>query len=575
VEARRRAGYDSHLAGDAVVIHEIDTTRTPQARLVNHSGDGDTRVSAGMWTPGMVFVDAANDIAVSVDAATGTGFQVTLYTGPLPWPKTPAGDSLVIGGAVTFTWQPAPGARRYEVKVDPEPASRGAPPIMKVADSAELTIDLADGSYAWSVRALPDGQWTPSSHVQVGRAAGRWLPGEVIVAAGPDLLSRPAVTALHGQEVYVAWAQAPDVRSPASIYAARRAGDGWQIAGPIGREQDMSPEFDLRLAWSRDGEVCAAWKKCCLEMPGVGVNPRGVGRSPALWNACWPTGLQRLSAGSAADAQGTGSSAAVAVRIDQEANTTPPVTPEILTDEVGNAYAVWVEFGPDGKADVRSAFRPEGGNWAADPKISDRGRAPRWDPALAVDDRGNTHAIWADGRNEGIDIYAAYRPAGGAWQANVRLTGDGAGNHRRPVVAVDGSGNAYAAWQEFRKCGEDQAVGSIRFAVRPAAGAWQPSVIVREDIGGERVSRPAIAATPEGGVVLVWEEESAGAYALYSAYRSADGAWEPRTAIEGSEGNSAASDPVLMVDTQGNATLAWIEHRGARSGLRVAVTAPQ
>ena len=78
VEARLRAGYDNALPADAVLIHEIDPTRDPPARLVNHLGDGDTRGAAGMWQRGDVFIDAAGDVAVAVEGATATGFVVTI-----------------------------------------------------------------------------------------------------------------------------------------------------------------------------------------------------------------------------------------------------------------------------------------------------------------------------------------------------------------------------------------------------------------------------------------------------------------------------------------------------------------
>ena len=78
VEARLRVGYDRALPADAVLIHEIDPTRDPPARLVNHLGDGDTRGAAGMWQPGDVFIDAAGGVAVAVESATATGFVVTI-----------------------------------------------------------------------------------------------------------------------------------------------------------------------------------------------------------------------------------------------------------------------------------------------------------------------------------------------------------------------------------------------------------------------------------------------------------------------------------------------------------------
>jgi len=72
VEARRRVGYDTKLAGDAVIIHKVWP-----ADLVDIDG-GATDDAGAMWTPGETFTDAANGISVRVNSATATGFVITI-----------------------------------------------------------------------------------------------------------------------------------------------------------------------------------------------------------------------------------------------------------------------------------------------------------------------------------------------------------------------------------------------------------------------------------------------------------------------------------------------------------------
>jgi uncharacterized repeat protein (TIGR01451 family) len=83
VEARRLTGYDSHnpVPGQAVVIHEVDTGRSRPAYVVDSDGDPDTVVEREMWLPGEMFTDAANGVRVCVNAATATGFVVTIGLG--------------------------------------------------------------------------------------------------------------------------------------------------------------------------------------------------------------------------------------------------------------------------------------------------------------------------------------------------------------------------------------------------------------------------------------------------------------------------------------------------------------
>lgn len=91
IEARRRVGYDSKLAGDAVIIHRVSSDPYPGNSRPGPCGgaivdlidvDGppydDDRA---MWTVGDTYTDAVNDISVHVDAITATGFVVTIEKG--------------------------------------------------------------------------------------------------------------------------------------------------------------------------------------------------------------------------------------------------------------------------------------------------------------------------------------------------------------------------------------------------------------------------------------------------------------------------------------------------------------
>ena len=78
VEARRLTGYDGKLPGAAVIIHEVDTTRSAApAWIVDPDGPPSSDPGA-MWVVGETYFDATNNIRVRVDSATATGFQVTI-----------------------------------------------------------------------------------------------------------------------------------------------------------------------------------------------------------------------------------------------------------------------------------------------------------------------------------------------------------------------------------------------------------------------------------------------------------------------------------------------------------------
>ncbi len=82
VEARRQAGYDDCLPGDAAILYQVNSSSQVQpAQMVDGDGNGNLLDAGAMWTPGETFTDAANKITVTVNAQTATGFQVTIKRG--------------------------------------------------------------------------------------------------------------------------------------------------------------------------------------------------------------------------------------------------------------------------------------------------------------------------------------------------------------------------------------------------------------------------------------------------------------------------------------------------------------
>jgi M6 family metalloprotease-like protein len=82
VEVRRKTGYDVKLPGQAVIIHEVDTTRDIPAHVIDADNNGNTGDAGAMWIPGETFTDTPNGISVSVLSTTSTGFRVSITYNP-------------------------------------------------------------------------------------------------------------------------------------------------------------------------------------------------------------------------------------------------------------------------------------------------------------------------------------------------------------------------------------------------------------------------------------------------------------------------------------------------------------
>jgi hypothetical protein len=247
---------------------------------------------------------------------------------------------------------------------------------------------------------------------------------------------------------------------------------------------------------------------------------------------------------------------------DDDIGLIEPTTSDIAVDPSGNAYAVWAYWPTDlsGHYDIYFSYRPAGGSWGSNVKVSDDpGREEQLYPSVAVDPSGNAYALWEDTRNGNWDIYFSYRPVGGSWGSNVKVSDDpGTAYQLVPSLAVDPSGNAYAVWEDNRNGNSD-----IYFSYRPAGGAWGSNVKVNDDPGSAIQYWPSLAVDPSGNAYAVWEDQRNG-NGIYFSYRPASGSWCPNIKVD-----DAAGDPVLNrysttsigVDATGNAYAVWADGR--------------
>ena len=76
IEARQTVAYDGGLPGDAVIVHEVDTTQDIPAVVKGTNG-----YAGAIWGVGSLFRDDANGIGMTVTAATPGGFTVAVSNG--------------------------------------------------------------------------------------------------------------------------------------------------------------------------------------------------------------------------------------------------------------------------------------------------------------------------------------------------------------------------------------------------------------------------------------------------------------------------------------------------------------
>ncbi len=344
--------------------------------------------------------------------------------------------------------------------------------------------------------------------------------------------------------VYVVWADNRDGDS--DIYFAYRPADGtWGNNVKINDETGTAGQYHPAIAIDKNGNAYAVWRD----------NRNG---DAAIYSAYWPAG---------GPWEGN-------IRVDDDPyDVTRPRDPDVAVDENGNAYAIWTDV----SRYIYFAYKPVGGTWGTNVRVDDTqvtaqivSSSPhqstiepsptpipvpsstpspqptpkpgqKYDPAIAVDDNGNAMAVWVDSLDGHFDTYAAYRPAGGAWNTNVRVNEDPGSllSWSPPAIAMDGNGNAYAIW--------NQPVGHhIYMAYRPVGGTWGTNTMINDDIGAYRQA-PAIAVDKNGNAYAVWQDSRDGRDVIYFAYRPAGGVWGGDIRVADDASTASHLDPEVDV----------------------------
>ena len=169
VEVRKRAGYDAKLYGDGVIVHEVvpnrDTDDQP-AHVMDASANSITADAGALWIVGETFSDAASSVSIRVDAATATGYVVTLSSGgvastitsiaPSSGPTT-GGTTLTIdgsgfvAGAMTVT---VGGTAATAVNVSSGTRLTAVTPS-HAAGTVDVSVNGASSTGAFTYTAVP------------------------------------------------------------------------------------------------------------------------------------------------------------------------------------------------------------------------------------------------------------------------------------------------------------------------------------------------------------------------------------------------------------------------------------
>lgn len=241
----------------------------------------------------------------------------------------------------------------------------------------------------------------------------------------------------------------------------------------------------------------------------------------------------------------------------------------LAVDPRGDAILAWTQPGGSGAGPLYAAYRPAGGAFGPDHRVAASARTVD----LGLDDAGDATLVFDDA-GRGDSVLAVTRYAAGRYGRSQRLSGP---RCSEVDVAVDGSGRAVATWA----AGSASPTG-IQYATRTrAAGAFGRAVtVVKAKPGGDE---PAVGLDAAGEGLLAWEGpyRATGAGGPYRGIEtipirvgaSAGGPISPVIASGQGGPRDEGEMPEVAVDPGGDAVLAWDTYRpndGGQDGVEVA-----
>lgn len=227
---------------------------------------------------------------------------------------------------------------------------------------------------------------------------------------------------------------------------------------------------------------------------------------------------------------------------------------KIAMDRSGTAIAVWTQR--EGRSfSVWSNRYVVGAGWE-NPTLLELAAATAIKPQVAMDGNGNAVAAWIQSDGVANSMWVARYVADVGWEA-AEVIDDSSASTDFPRIAVDGNGVITALWKQL-----DGAVFSL-WANRyvPGQGWGTPQSLESRP---EDASEPWVAADPRGNgdALAVWRQAESGDESIWGSWYIEGIGWGEPFLLETSPG--FASFPHVTIDQAGNALVAWYQAAGVR-----------
>ncbi len=207
-----------------------------------------------------------------------------------------------------------------------------------------------------------------------------------------------------------------------------------------------------------------------------------------------------------------------------------------------------------------SAATASTGEWSTAMMIEMDNAGSALNPQVALDPSGNGIAVWYQSDGTRYNIFAARYTIGSGMGAPALIETDNTGDARKPQVASDGAGNAFAVWEQWD--GTRYNIWGNRYG---GGWSWGTAALIETNNGGSAFNAQ-VASGAAGNAVAVWQHHDGTRYNIWANQYTPATGWGTAGAIE-TDNNGDATDPQVAVDPNGNAVAVWQQSDGTRYNI--------
>ncbi|MBW1811048.1 MAG: metallophosphoesterase [Deltaproteobacteria bacterium] len=201
-----------------------------------------------------------------------------------------------------------------------------------------------------------------------------------------------------------------------------------------------------------------------------------------------------------------------------------------------------------------------------DRTVNSRGAGDQLKPSAAMNPTGDFVVVWEDDSDSSdgpgnYDIVArGFQPGGCEGFHDITVNGSVTrGQQNTPSVAMDSGGNFVVVWRDDN---DENDIGQIYARGFDSAGSQNFSLMTVNSEGDGRQRNPAVAMTPDGSFVVVWEDDSdssdgSGNYDIFARGFHPDGTEKFHDIVVNDITAGPQNAPSVAMDSNGNFVVVW------------------